>query len=421
MGAAQPKPPASKRSIQVPVLYVGHDRVGFERLRKVLARYFRFEFAVGPSIAVGLLKNKGPFPLMVCDIGAPVHAARKLISRAHEIAPETMQVLVAESNELEESLLIANEVGATATIPGPPDAQQLKLALTRAYRENRKNVKQNRLRAQALHNAADMMIDILSLVNPSVFNRVSRVTNYCRQLAKIMDLSESWQLLLASKLSKVGMVTMPAELIDKVFSGRELSEEDEHMLSTLPEVSSAVLNKLQHAPAVLRIIKGSEEDYSPPTRSQVHGKLEREITASHILRAATDFDHLSVLGHERGHALAVMKERAVYCPRVLVALERTSPPELRWRTRALRVDQLAPGMVLAENIRQLNGTLLAGRGEEVSAEIISRLADVADSNAGIHEPFRAMVPVFDGEPDGDHEPADDGLEALGNSDESRFG
>jgi hypothetical protein len=59
-------------------------------------------------------------------------------------------------------------------------------------------------------------------------------------------------------------------------------------------------------------------------------------------------------------------------------------------TRAIGLAELAPGMVLDEDLKSSNGIRLVPQGHEVTNTIMVRLRSVA-AGVGVKEPFRVRV------------------------------
>jgi hypothetical protein len=68
---------------------------------------------------------------------------------------------------------------------------------------------------------------------------------------------------------------------------------------------------------------------------------------------------------------------------------------LGWKSgyvmRKVRVDQLEKGMLLAEDVLSLKGTLLVSKGQEITLVLMTRLRTYADIG-GVREPIKVLVP-----------------------------
>jgi len=96
--------------------------------------------------------------------------------------------------------------------------------------------------------------------------------------------------------------------------------------------------------------------------------------AAAILRAAIDFDDARRRGLSAADALTAMELRTDhYHPQIMSAIARIEQLELEERTSAVPVAQLAPGMILEQDICTRNGMCLVGKGIQVTATILERV------------------------------------------------
>lgn len=92
-----------------------------------------------------------------------------------------------------------------------------------------------------------------------------------------------------------------------------------------------------------------------------------------ILRAALAFDDLKIRGSSDEEALASLRHDSQYNPKIIRALASVRPETQHMELKAVRISELATGMILQEEIRTNVGMLLVGRGQEVSYPLIVRL------------------------------------------------
>ncbi len=114
-----------------------------------------------------------------------------------------------------------------------------------------------------------------------------------------------------------------------------------------------------------------------------------------ILKVAVEFDALTSDGAPRGEALARLRQRpGCYDPRVLIALGQLLGDESRFAVRFLRVAELKPGMILAQDVQSLaHQRKLLAQGQELSEPLIGQLLRVAGV-VGVREPLRVFDPLL---------------------------
>jgi len=113
---------------------------------------------------------------------------------------------------------------------------------------------------------------------------------------------------------------------------------------------------------------------------------------SRLLLLALDYDDLTLAGKSSEDALVELRKNGQrYGAQPLAALEKLLDGTECRRVCDVHLKELAPGMILASDMRALDGSLMLSRGMEVTAFILDRLHSLAESLT-IHEPIRILSP-----------------------------
>jgi hypothetical protein len=185
---------------------------------------------------------------------------------------------------------------------------------------------------------------------------------------------------------------LPAETVEKMYFGRALSAEEEKMAARTPIVTEQLLGNIPRLEAVRGILAGYSKPYRrQPVPETDPSKLLVDLGAQ-ILRVALDYDVLEAQGNTDSLVVDTMRGRADrYDPEVLaalVALRGGSTP--RAEVREVPLSGLRVGMVCADDVKMLNGTLLVARGYEVTASLLERIRNFRGGT--VKEPLRVIVP-----------------------------
>lgn len=113
------------------------------------------------------------------------------------------------------------------------------------------------------------------------------------------------------------------------------------------------------------------------SRAETRGSEGVDVVArgAHILRIALDFDTLDAQGNETEHAFDTMRSRTTcYNPDMLetFAEMQSNHGSQKGGSCEIPISAVQEGMVLAQDVRLANGTLLATRGYEVTAGFVER-------------------------------------------------
>jgi hypothetical protein len=229
------------------------------------------------------------------------------------------------------------------------------------------------------------------LTNPVSFGRAMRIKQHVSRMAEQLGLKERWQIEVAAMLSQIGWITLPQETAEKLHDGLPLSDAEISMVERLPTVAEQLL---AHIPR-FEIVRGIVASQQKPARRREAAGANPDASlvawGGEILRVAGDFDLLVGQGIAGAQALQIMRSRKdQYDGAVLAAfaarldLEDPADPVRELPLLAVRV-----GMVLAEDVRMQNGTLLVARGYEVTDSFVERVRNFAPGS--VKEPVRVTM------------------------------
>jgi hypothetical protein len=215
-----------------------------------------------------------------------------------------------------------------------------------------------------------VLTEVLSLVNPAAFGRAERARRYIHQIVTSMKLGNPWQYEVAAMMSQLGCVTLAPETIEAVYSGEQLSASEQAQYDAHPSVAYALLSKIPRLEPIAWMI----EHQNRPVR-EVDEPVGADMRqAAEVLRLTLAYERLIQKGasrNEAAHTLA--RQNKNVSAEFLNALVTLDPNAEEGEIRKCRIDQLSPGMIVQQEVRTLEGTLLVSKGQEVTPPLISKL------------------------------------------------
>jgi len=374
------------------VLLVDDDRNILAGYKRALHRQFQLETAEGGPVALEILSNDGPFAVIVADMGMPGMDGIQFLTKVKEHTPDSVRMMLTGNADQETAIDAVNEgnVFRFLTKPCPPEV--LASALEAGVAQYRLIVAERELLEKTLRGSVKVLTEILSLVNPAAFSRASRIRRYVTHIVERLQLSPLWQFELAAMLSQIGCVTLPYEILNRVYAGQPLSDEERSMFSSHPSVGSKLLNNIPRLGTIARMIEGQQRPFG--TAAEPGSLKQEEATiaiGSQILKVALDFDQLIVQGLTRAAALSTLARREdEYNPKVVAALENFRMKEASDIVKMVKVHELNTTMIIDEDVNAKNGVLLVSKGQEVTYTVLARLRSFAQG-VGVVEPIRVRT------------------------------
>lgn len=170
-------------------------------------------------------------------------------------------------------------------------------------------------------------------------------------------------------LSQLGCVTLAPEVIEAAYCGNELSREEQTAFDTHPSVARNLLSNIPRRHGIAWIV-GQQRFGAATPDAQVPRSIR---IGADILRLAIAFDDLKIKGNNGSEALSKLQYDPRFDPQIVDALTTLRPEASNMELKAVRITDLATGMILQEEIRSNVGMLLVGWGQEVSYPLIVRL------------------------------------------------
>ncbi|MBW2096203.1 MAG: response regulator [Deltaproteobacteria bacterium] len=375
------------------ILFVDDEINILAGFKRQLRKEFAMETALGPEEGLRVLKERGPFAVVVSDLRMPVMDGIAFLGKVRKLYPNTVRMVLSGHADLQTAIKAVNEGNIFRFLTKPCHPETLSKVLTTGIKQFRLVNAEKELLEKTLKGSIKVMTELLSLANPEAFGRSSRIKRQVTQVARFMGITGFWRLETAAMLSQVGFVILPQETLDKLYRGEELKGEEQQVFDMHPVITADLLRNIPRLEEVARIIEYQEKHFDGTGKPKDGVKGEEIPLGSRILKAVLDLDMLNAAGTSKKEALAQMKTReGWYDPAVLRAIEMALGVQQSYEVISVRVRELKGGMILGEDVTTEQGKLLIAKGQEVSQPLVERLKNVAEI-ARVKEPIRVIVPV----------------------------
>jgi response regulator RpfG family c-di-GMP phosphodiesterase len=304
----------------------------------------------------------------VSDMRMPGMDGATLLKHVRLLHPETARILLTGDPGRDVAMAAVNEgqIFRYLTKPCPPD--QLRTAIEAGVAHHRLLVAERVLLQETLIGCIRALIDILAITNPVAFGRATRVKRLAAELAAAMGTTGFWQLEAAAMLSQIGYISLPTELVEKLYYGKRLTPEERVLADGAPQVAQKLLGRIPRLEPVMEILAASQ---------QVKGDVPEGLIkiGAGILRLVLEYDTHIAQGRPVNEAIAAIRSQTLRHDGKLVE-------RLEWLVGALvgaqeltevPVGDLVPGMVFMDDLRTHVGTLLVPTGFEVTETFLERM------------------------------------------------
>ncbi len=373
------------------VLFVDDEANVLSSIKRQLRKKFSVYTALSGAEALELIAQKGPFAAVVVDMRMPDMNGIEVLSRIKKIAPETVRMMLTGYADQETAIQAVNEGNIFRFLNKPCSPELLENAVRAAIEQYRLVTAERELLDQTLKGSIKVMTEILSQVSPSAFSRAYRIKDYVSQVVNELHLPRKWEFSIAAYLSQLGCVTVPNDILDKVYSGIPLKEDEEKIFNSHPMVGARLLANIPRLGNVAAMIELQMKRFDQYSGKPATTEEQLVWIGAHILKAVIDYDQLLFMGFTREKALSEMKRReGWYNPKILNILQKIKSKRHGATVKKVNLNQLCLGMVLAEDVLAKNGLLLASRGQTITYSVKERLLNFSKT-IGVKEPISVLV------------------------------
>ena len=371
------------------VLCVDDEPRVLEGLSLHLRKDYRVHCATSGAQALQKMRELGSVAVVVCDMRMPGVDGASLLHQVMVLWPQTTRILLTGEPGRETAVSAVNKgnIFRFLTKPCPPD--QLKAAVEAGVIQHRMFNAERSILQETVLGCIRALIDVLAFTNPVAFGRASRLKRTAMEFATQLGAEGFWQLEAAAMLSQIGYLSLPVELVEKIYYGEKLTADERTLASGVPKVAIRLLEHIPRLEPVVQVLTALDW-----TDEQVARLGDGTIgMATRILGLVLEYDSLIAQGHPIDVALQSLRTRSARYQAELIAkfTAHVGGRGAGTEVRELPLAQVRVGMTLLQDVRTYQGTLLVPKGFEVTTAFLERIPNFGPEL--LAENVRVMAPA----------------------------
>ena len=371
------------------VICVDDEARVLEGLVLHLRRDFDVHTALGGEKALQKLKEIHGAAVIVSDMRMPGMDGAQLLKQVMKTYPETTRILLTGEPGRDAAIAAVNEaqIFRFLTKPCPPD--QLKAAIDAGILQFKLLNAERAILQETVLGCIQALVDVLAITNPVAFGRANRVRRMAMEFAQKLECTEFWQLEAAAMLSQIGYVSLPVELCEKLYYGQKLTAEEKTLSEGVPKIAIGLLEHIPRLEPVIQILMALQ------WRDEAIVRLGDGTIGlgTRILALVLEHDGLVAQGANPSVAVQTLRKRVERYGADLIekfaAHVGSAQPKSEQRTMALR--DVALDMIMMQDVRTEEGTLLAQRGLQINAVFLERMRNFGPGL--LAEEVRVLIPA----------------------------
>ncbi len=378
------------------VLLVDDDVALLDGLRRHLRQEFDVHTASDGDAALGSLRALDGCAVVVADMMMPGMRGTELLARARDEHPDVVRVLLTGYADVDAAIDAVNHAGTFRFLCKPCSTDELRDTLRAAVEQYRLVVAERELLEQTLRGTIRALSEALALSHPKAFAHAVRRAEIVGELVDGLPENERWPIEVAAMVADIGVVTLPPDVVDKLYGGTPLTPSEWVMVDRVPEVAERVLGPIPRLDAVRAILRHQDRRYDG--LDAAGGPVGAGIPlGARVLKIARDLEEIeSSGGWSPVEGVELLRRRTgAYDAELLARLAERRAANARTRVVEIALDELDDvpvGAVLARDLVATNGMLLAARGQPFTAGMRERLRNWP-TRLELREPLLVSVPV----------------------------
>lgn len=372
------------------ILFVDDEPAVLEGYKRLLGRELPIETAVGGALGLAAIAERGPFAVVISDMRMPQMDGAQFLAKVQDCAPATVRMALTGQVDVDTAMHAVNEGNIFRFLTKPCSKENLLKAAEAAFAQYRLINAEKELLEQTLRGAVHVLCEVLGFTNPAAFGRAMRLRRFVQHVTGKLELKSSWQYEIAAMLSQLGCVTLPQELLNAAFAGETLTPEEQKKYDTHASVAWEMLSRIPRMETIARII-AEQNNPNPHIEAQTPEQKTEIEFGIQLLRTGLALENFLSRGMDQEEAVARVRTAMKGVDHSILQCLQHLTPVVAMVARECAVADLAPGMILDEDLRNSSGMLLVVKGQELSFQWIERLKGFAQSGA-IGRKVRVWMP-----------------------------
>jgi response regulator RpfG family c-di-GMP phosphodiesterase len=357
------------------ILFVDDEPRVLEGLAVLLRKTYEVHIASSGEQALQKMRELPQLAVVVSDMRMPGMDGATFLQAAMQCCPHATRVLLTGEAGREAAILAVNKGQIFRFLAKPCPIDELKAALEAGVAQNRLLNAERAVLQETLIGCIGALMEVLAIANPVAFGRANHIKRLSGELAARLGCSDFWQLEAAALLSQIGYLSLPPEIVDKVYSGGVLTPDQQALANGVPAVAIKLLDHIPRLDPVLQILTALTW-----TDAQISRLGDGTIgLGARILGLALEYDRLKAQGKSKDAALQTLSARVGRFGATLfaelghcVATDDSSHESLE-----LPLRRVVAGMTILQEIHTRKGVLLVPKGFEVTRTFLERITNVA--------------------------------------------
>jgi response regulator RpfG family c-di-GMP phosphodiesterase len=355
--------------------------------------------AVGGKKGLEVMKEEGPFAIVVADMNMPGMNGIEFLSEVRKCYPDTVRMMLTGNADQQTAVDAVNQGAIFRFFTKPCPAEIISDALNLAMQQYELITAERVLLERTLAGSVKVLVDVLALFDADAFAGTVRIRRWLADLLTTLKYGNRWELDVAAMLSPIGQMTLPPEITAKLRKGEALAKAEEDLVRRAPAIGKRLIANIPRLEAVSNLIYYQNKGYDGsgfPVDEFAGQDIPFGARLLKILGDLARFDKEEL--PSKGAFESLEANDAQYDPELLAKVRErflgnaeeggaeTAEPVILRTEMKVNLDQLRPDDKTVTQIVTKDGILILDAGHVLTELHIERLKNY-QKTVGLREPI----------------------------------
>ncbi len=215
------------------------------KLLRSISRHYRKKFDVSTAEsgaeALEIVEKQGPFAVVISDMNMPEMNGVEFLGQLRDQAPDTVRIMLTGNADQATPINAINEGHIFRFFNKPVPLEVLEHGIKEGLRQYELITAEKVLLEKTLAGSVKVLMDVLSIADPHAFGKASKVQQWAEEIAKGLRLHNPWEIKISAMLANLGRVAVPKDIIQKLNASSPLSEDEQEIVQTIPDVGKSLI------------------------------------------------------------------------------------------------------------------------------------------------------------------------------------
>lgn len=356
-----------------------------ESMRALLSQRYQVETAGNGAEAVRMLGMGRNYSVIISDMHMPGMKGIELLALCASLRPLATRILLtadssrrvsAEAQSVSRCFRVVNKTGSPEDLLATVDL---------AVREHERAAMENELLDSTYRGTVKLLLELFAATAPESLDMSVRLQRVVRKFADTLNLPLAWEIETATGLARIGMATLPPNVLAKFSEKKRLTSVEQALVNTVPEIGARLIEAVPRLERVAEIIRYQWKHYDGTGLPSDARKGALIPVGARVLKIFTDRAWIELDGATAAEVRKKLEERVgVYDPELLAASFLHFPANIVQdsanpsQVLMLPASELKPRQTAVMDITTRSGQRIVAAGSRLSAASIQRIRNHRD-------------------------------------------